>query len=269
MSATGLVTGVTSGTAVITAEYGNRTKTANVLVGDGEILIGVSVTPTKPILSLGSAEQLTATGIYHNTALGKITKDVTAEAEWETSASAVAGVNNAANKGFVLSAGAGTANITASLGGFDGVAAVTVSNATLQRVEIEPDLPVNAVNATRQMTLVGYYSDGTTRDLTSEATWVSQSTGVATINSTGLISTHSVGTSVIVATVGSITDQTTLSVEPISVVSIDITPAAVSLAAGTTIQLAATGTYSDGSTQDITADASWSTSNSARATVST
>lgn len=269
VSATGLVTGVTSGTAVITAEYGNKTKTANVLVGDGEILIGVSVTPTKPILSLGSAEQLTATGIYHNTALGKITKDVTAEAEWETSASAVAGVNNAANKGFVLSAGAGTANITASLGGFDGVAAVTVSNATLQRVEIEPDLPVNAVNATRQMTLVGYYSDGTTRDLTSEATWVSQSTGVATISSTGLISTHIVGTSVIVATVGSITDQTTLSVEAISVVSIDITPAAVSLAAGTTIQLAATGTYSDGSTQDITADASWSTSNSARATVST
>ncbi|WP_164885316.1 beta strand repeat-containing protein [Geovibrio thiophilus] len=273
VSNTGLVTGIASGTVTVTAEYKNVTKSATVLVGDGEILIGVSVTPTKPTLSLGSSTQLTATGVYHNTALGKLTKDITETAVWVSSASSVAGVNNnSGDKGFVLSASAGTANVTASLGGFEGTAVITVSNATLQRVEIEPDEPVNAAGATRQMILVGYYSDGTTRDVTSEATWVSQSTSVATVSnasgSKGLVNTLTVGTSVIVAAVGSITDTTTIHVEPISVTSIDITPAVVSLASGTTVQLTATGTYSDGSTQDITADAVWTTSNGARAAVS-
>lgn len=273
VSQTGLVTGYANGTATITVEYKNVTKSATVLVGDGEILIGVAVTPTKPTLSLGSSNQLTATGVYHNTALGKVTKDVTATAVWESSAPAVAGVNNnSGSKGFVLSASAGTTNVTASLGGFTGTAVITVSSATLQRVEIEPDEPVNAAGATRQLTLVGYYSDGTTRNVTADATWVSQSTNVATVSnasgSKGLVNTLAVGTSVIVAAVGSITDTTTIHVEPISVTSIDITPAVVSLPSGTTVQLTATGTYSDGSTQDVTSYASWSTSNGARATVS-
>ncbi len=267
----GYITGHSNGTASITVEYRNMTKTINVVVEEGEILMGISVTPAKTTVSQGSSVSLTATGIYYNTESGVLAKDITNNVEWSSSSSSVS-VNNTTNKGFILSSSAGSATIKAEMDTFTGTAVITVSSATLQRVEIEPDEPVNAAGATRQLTLVGYYSDGTTRNVTADATWVSQSTNVATVSnasgSKGLVNTLTVGTSVIVAAVGSITDTTTIHVEPIIVTSIDITPAVVSLPSGTTVQLTATGTYSDGSTQDITSYASWSTSNGARATVS-
>lgn len=50
--------------------------------------------------------------------------------------------------------------------------------------------------------------------------------------------------------------------------SIDVSPSALSLARGTTRQLAATGSYTDGSTQDITKQATWNVSDPSVASVS-
>ena len=54
---------------------------------------------------------------------------------------------------------------------------------------------------------------------------------------------------------------------PPTLSSVAVTPANASIAAGASQQFTATGTYSDGSTQNLTAQAAWSSSNPAAATV--
>lgn len=57
---------------------------------------------------------------------------------------------------------------------------------------------------TQQLVATGTFDDDTTEDITSIVSWSSSSTGVATVNSTGLVSGVSEGTATITATLGEI-----------------------------------------------------------------
>jgi len=83
---------------------------------------------------------------------------------------------------------------------------------TLQSVSVTPANPTIAVSATQQFTATGTYSDGSTNDLTSLVTWASSATAVATINSSGLASGVSAGSTTITATSGSVNGTTALTV---------------------------------------------------------
>jgi hypothetical protein len=76
--------------------------------------------------------------------------------------------------------------------------------ATLLTVSVAPRSPSIAVGGKTQFSAIGYYSDGTTQDLTSTATWVSTATSVATIATTGVATAVAAGTTTITATSGSI-----------------------------------------------------------------
>jgi len=120
----------------------------------------------------------------------------------------------------------------------------------------------------------GHYSDNSTQDLTASVTWSSSDTAVATISnastSKGLAQGISQGSATITATdsVSGISATTTLTVSAATLTAIDITPADPSIVVGTTQQFMATGHYSDNSTQDITASVTWSSSDTAVATIS-
>ena len=58
----------------------------------------------------------------------------------------------------------------------------------------------------------GTYSDGSTAVLTSTVTWNSRTVGVATINSSGLATGVSAGTTVITATLGAVNGTANLTV---------------------------------------------------------
>src|SRR5260370_23553474 len=58
----------------------------------------------------------------------------------------------------------------------------------LQAVEINPSSSSVAAGLTEQFTATGKYDDGSTKDLTRSATWQSSNTGLATISSSGLLS---------------------------------------------------------------------------------
>ena len=77
-----------------------------------------------------------------------------------------------------------------------------------------PANPTNLVGTTRQFTATGTYSDGTTQNLTSQATWASSSTAVATINSSGLATGVTAGITTISATLGGVSGNTTLTIQP-------------------------------------------------------
>jgi hypothetical protein len=95
---------------------------------------------------------------------------------------------------------------------------VFVPSATLVSIALTPANPTIQVGATQQFTATGTYSDGSTQSLTSQATWSSSKTGVATISSSGLASGVAGGSSTIAATLGSVSGNTTLTVQPATLV---------------------------------------------------
>jgi 6-phosphogluconolactonase (cycloisomerase 2 family) len=154
--------------------------------------------------------------------------------------------------------------------------AVAPSSATLVSLQINPNPPTittSQLGSKAQLTLVGNYSDGTTQFLTESASWSLSSSTAATIGnqagSKGLVTTFAYGTTTLTVSYGGLTLTPTLTVQAPPLVSIAVTPASPAIAAGTAIQLNATGTYSDSSTANISNQVTWSSTNTAAATVST
>ncbi|TMC63782.1 MAG: ATP-dependent DNA ligase, partial [Chloroflexota bacterium] len=116
-------------------------------------------------------------------------------------------------------------------------------------------------------TATGTYSDGSTQNLTSSATWASSSTTVATITAAGLATGASPGTSQVSATSGAVRGVTTLTVGPAALVSITVTPANQSVKAGTNVQYTATGKYTDGTSVNLTSSVIWKSSNTSLVTI--
>jgi uncharacterized protein YjdB len=127
-----------------------------------------------------------------------------------------------------------------------------------------------AKNTTLQYTATGTFSDGTTQDITQQATWSSSNTERATVSNAsgtkGLATGVSAGTANIRAALLGKTGQTQLTVSNATLVSITVTPANPTVAKTFKVQLTATGTFSDGTTQVLTGVA-WTSSNTAIATV--
>ncbi len=126
---------------------------------------------------------------------------------------------------------------------------------------------------TEQFTAMGTYSDGTTKDLTSQVSWNSTPNTVSTVSDSaptkGLVRALAPGVSVITVTSGSVVNLTQLTVAAVNVQSIIVTPATADITSGSQQQFAATATFSDGSSHDVTNSAIWSSDNPAVATVTT
>ena len=119
---------------------------------------------------------------------------------------------------------------------------------------------------TSQFTATGTYTDNTTQNLTTQATWASNTASTATISnasgSQGLATSVGVGSTTIRATLGATSGSTSLTVTAATLLSIAVTPANPSIAVGTTLQFTATGTYTDQSTQNLTTSVTWASSTS-------
>jgi hypothetical protein len=144
---------------------------------------------------------------------------------------------------------------------------LTVTPATLSLITVTPVNPGIAKGLTKQFTATGTYTDGTSVDITASVTWSSGTIGVAIVNPGGLATGVGVGTSVITATSGSRSGNTTLTVTAAILQSIAVTPANPSIAIGLTMQFTATGTYTDGTSQDITASVTWTSGTTGVATI--
>jgi hypothetical protein len=149
-------------------------------------------------------------------------------------------------------------------------ATLTVTSATLQSIVVTPASAVLAPGGTQQFTATGTFSDGTTQDISSDVTWAAANTAVATIGSqSGLAAGQGSGTTLITATLGSmVSPAATLTGTSATLQSIAVTPATASIARSGTEQFTAAGTFSDGSVQNVTTTATWSSSNSNVATIS-
>ena len=264
---TGLSTGVAAGSSQITAILGSITSPVDTLtVVKSVTLQSIAVTPSSPSINPSQTQQFTATGTYSDGS----TKDVTTSAAWASSNASVASIG--ANTGLATGVAAGTAKITASLGSVASVGdTLTVKAAALQSIAVSPASASINQSQTQQFTATGTYSDGSTKDITTNVTWTSSNTGVATIGAnSGLAAGVSAGSSQITATLGSVASSGhSLSVNAVTLQSITVAPANPSISKSQTQQFTATGSYSDGSNKDVTASVTWQSSNTAVATIGT
>ncbi len=143
------------------------------------------------------------------------------------------------------------------------------TSASLVSIAVTPANFSVALGAIEQFSATGTFSDGSTQNLTPSVTWNSGTSAVATISATGAATSVGNGTSLITATSSGITSNSAvLTVTPPALVSITVTPASSSIAKSLTQQFTATGIYTDGSTQNLTALATWNSGTPAVATIS-
>jgi hypothetical protein len=228
------------------------------------VLQSITVTPPNPSVALGFTQQFVATGTFSDHSNRPLTSQVT----WMSSNTAAATISNApGTQGLATAVGTGTSTITATLNGISGSTKLTVSAASLKSITLSPANPTVAKGGTQQFRATGTFSDGSTQDLTGQVVWASANPAIATINAAGLATGQAVGSTSITATARGVTGSTTLTVSPALLKAIVVLPTNATIAKGGTQQFTATGAFSDGTTQDLTGQVAWASSNPAVATI--
>jgi uncharacterized protein YjdB len=255
----GLVSAVGTGSATITATSGSVSGTASLTVS-GATLVSIAVTPANSSMAVGTTKQFTATGTYSDASM----QDITASVIWTSSTPAAATISA---RGLASSVASGTTTITASFGSISGSTGLTVSTAHLVSISITPANPRINAGTSLKFTASGTFSDGSVANNLSGVSWKSSKPNIASVRSSGIAHGKKGGTATITAAASGVSGTTTLTVGTGTLTSIAVTPASPTASAGTTQQFVATGTFSDGSTQDITLNAHWSSSAASVATV--
>ena len=150
---------------------------------------GVSVSPTSATLSVGGTQQLTRTISPANATNQNVT--------WSSSNTSVATVNSS---GLVTAVAAGTATITVTTqeGNFTATSAITVNttNVPVTGVSVSPTSATLNVGGTQQLTRTISPANATNQNVT----WSSNNTSVATVNSSGLVTSVAAGSATITVT---------------------------------------------------------------------
>ena len=260
VSATGLVVSKAVGNTDVTASLNSVSASSQIAVSPAG-LVSVAVLGKDAVVALGVTEQFSALGVYTDGS----TADLTGVANWMSSAPGVVSFNA---PGIAVARAVGSASISASVGGVVGGANLSVSSAALVSIAVGVSRASLPLGSTGQLTATGTFTDGSTRDLTGSATWTSASPGVVAISASGAVTAKSLGVAGISASSAGITASVNLSVVSAALVSIAVNASHSALPLGSLGQMTATGTYTDGSTQDLTGLATWSSTSPAIVAVS-
>jgi hypothetical protein len=264
VDAAGMAHSVAVGSTRVTATSGAVAGATTLNVTAAE-LISIAVTPAVPTIPLGTTQQFTATGTFTDNSTQNITQTV----EWSTDNPNTASMSNASGtQGLAASVATGTTTVTASSGSVSATTTLTVTSAVLAMIAVTPVDPSIALGTNQQFTAAGTFTDGTTQNLTSTATWTSDTPSIATVSNAGLATSLGAGRATLSASSGALTGSTVLTVTAAQVVSIAINPQTGAVPLGATQQFTANATYTDETTQDITQTGHWSSSNAVVATIS-
>jgi 6-phosphogluconolactonase (cycloisomerase 2 family) len=221
-------------------------------------LTSISVSPSSPSVALGATQQLSATGSFSNG-----TTQPLAGVQWSSSNTAVATVSSA---GLLTAVAQGSSVITAAFGSATATVNVTVGPPVLASVSITPANATLALGRTQQLSAVGVLTDKTTQPLTN-ITWVSSAPQIASVSSTGLVTSKAVGSATISASASSVSGSTGLNVGPAALESVTVSPDAATVPVGLTQQFTASGGFSDGTSSPL-ATVTWAVSDTSIATIS-
>jgi uncharacterized protein YjdB len=257
VAADGVVTALMPGSANVTATIDGKTGSAGVDVAV-PLAASVTVSPPSATLDLGQSVALTAVvrDAGGNTIPGKTVT-------WASSSVATATVSP---QGTATAVAEGTAQITATVDGVSGAAAITVRIAVAS-VTVTPPTASLLVGQTLQLTATPQSAAGAPLPDRSVA-WSTSNAVIATVSAAGLVTAHAAGAASISATSEGKTGSATITVTAVPVASVTVEPATFTLLAGGSIQLVATPKDSAGN--PLTGrTVTWASANPAIASVST
>jgi len=258
INAQGYATAKGKGVAQVSAAYQGMTGSASITVGP-PALASITVSPNQVSLPVGETEQLTATGNFTDGS----TQNLTQSATWSLSA-AIASVSPA---GAVAAKSVGTATISVASGSVTGTAGLTVTGAAVVALNVVPATLSLPLGSSGQLQAIASMSDGTQQTVSSSATWQTSQSSVAAVNAQGSVKAAGKGAAQVSATYQGMSGSASVAVGPPALVSITVSPNQSSLPIDETQQFTATGNFTDGSTQNLTQSAVWSSSGSKIASV--
>jgi Bacterial Ig-like domain (group 2) len=243
--------------------------------GGGASLTSVSLTPTNPTLTLSlsppATRQFVAIGQY---SFGN-PKDITTQLTWLSADTTVATMDN---KGVATAVGSGRVIVTGSIQDPVSLKIFQVSTVLtvvpqLTGITISPASAQIAKGTAQQFTATGNYNDGTSPDITSLVAWNSTQSAIATVSSSpgtqGLALAASPGSTSISASLGTVSSSvSSLTVSNANLLSISVTPAGSTVPLAASQQFVANGSFDDGTQQNISETANWTSSSPTVARVS-
>jgi trimeric autotransporter adhesin len=250
----GVATGVSPGGATtISAKLAGVTGTATLNVSSATVL-SIAVTSPSAGMAVGSTMALAAVATLSDNS----TQHVETVATWMSS-TGVATVN----QNQVMGVANGTAMITCVLGGVTSTPANLTVEA-LNAIAISPASGTVAEGTSIGLKATGTLADMTTQDLTNSVEWTSSNSAFATMSnasgSFGFATGIAPGTVTVTAVFSGIIGTTPLMVTNATLSSIAIKPPNPTITLGAKQQFTATGTFSDGTTELLSGQVIWSSS---------
>jgi trimeric autotransporter adhesin len=244
------VAGSAAGTYQVIATAGARADTAavTIVLAPDLTIQSVALTPETVSLTPEATQQYTVIATYTDGSTANITGSAAYSATGGTISSAGLYKAGSGIGSYRVVARSGTHADTA-------VVSITVAEPSLQSVSLTPASVSLAPGGSRQFTVTGSYSGGSTEDLTATAAYTA--TGGSITQGGRYTAGASPGTYRVIATSGSRADTASVTITAIMLQSVSLSPATVSLIPGGTQQFTVTGTYSDGTKSDLTPTATY------------
>ncbi|BBI32644.1 Ig-like domain-containing protein [Cohnella abietis] len=247
----GLVTGKKSGTAKVTAKYGNQSLTVEAAV---ELARRVDMEYADLNLLINEEKQIVLKATYPDGS----TQNVSDKAEWKSNNEKVAD----AIKGVIKAYSAGTATITATYG--TKMATINVHVDASRKLEANKQELFLRIGKSEQLELTLTYIDGKTARITDKAKWETSDDSVAYVVN-GEVFGQKSGEADITATYGN--KSVTIHVDVEVPKRLDLDTNSLDLDLNKSRELKLYATFADGTQELITDKAQWSSDNTAIADV--
>jgi len=228
-------------------------------------LKSLEISPNNANLAINTQIKLYAIGIYSD----NTKRDLSDKVVWESSEPSKAelltiGVS-AKSAGTVAAKETGIYRISASLDSIDSQPVnVNISNAALNSIVIESTQSATISGTTSNLAAIGLFSDGSKQILTDFVAWASSDSAIAKFseNIPGAVLALQAGSADATASFGGKQSAPlNLTVSSSTLVSLEVRTNNSTIGLGTHTQFSAFGIYADSSTQTITEDVVWTSSN--------
>jgi hypothetical protein len=258
-----------AGTAIIKATFDGVDGIAELNAAPA-VVQSISVTAVNTsVLSISTLKNnFTAKGSFSD---GTTDVDITSKVAWTSSNTNIATITTTGDS--VTTLAEGNTSITATLDGISAAKNLKVTGGSLNSFTVTPGGLFTLVKGTaRQLTVIGTFDNGAQRDITGEVVWSSAADSLATVTKAGgnlawlnaLAATPGTPNTVTATvTAGSGSKTATISLEVIDpeLQSIAISPTTFpALISDTSMPFAVTATFAGGTTQNVTASSTWSSS---------
>jgi len=220
----------------------------------------LEIEPPRAHLTINETEQMQA--ILHFT--NNSTSDVTGGVSWRVQNPAIAKVTSFRGKGLVTGIAAGVTSVTAVYGErFSAAVDVEVVAPALLSIDVLPATATIPAGIQKHFTAIGKYDDESALDITARVLWSSSDEAIADItggNTQGLVEGVAPGTATITAALEGVIGTASMTVNAAVPVALAVAPDGVRVNVGEERAFIAVAILSDGRREDVTDDATWTSS---------